>query len=175
MGSRAALTGRVVPRDIRLRRWTDADVPVLERANTPEMTALLGGPEDAWQLHRRHERYLRGWDCGTPQMFTVRDADGRGIGSVGWWESRYAGRDVYELGWVVLPEYQGRGVAGAAALLAVADAAEHGDGRDLMACPPVENAASNGVCRAAGFTLASTEDTEFRGVAMTLNYWLRRP
>ncbi|MFV0287094.1 MAG: GNAT family N-acetyltransferase [Demequina sp.] len=173
MGSGAALSERVDPASVRLRRWTDADVPVLESANSPEMMALLAGPEDAWQLHRRHERYLRGWDAGTPRMFTVRGRRGEAMGSVGWWESRFDGRDVYELGWVTLPEFQGRGVASQAARLAVADAVAHGDGRDLMACPPVENKASNGVCAAAGFQLVASQETEFRGVAMMLNYWVR--
>ncbi|WP_084106714.1 GNAT family N-acetyltransferase [Demequina sp. NBRC 110056] len=159
--------------DVRLRRWTDADLPILVASNSPEMTRMLGGPESSAQVRRRHERYLRGWDVGNPRMFSAVSTDGRPLGSVGWWESTFDDRDVYELGWVVLPAQQGRGVASAMARLAVDDALGHGDGRDLMACPPVENAASNGVCRAAGFTLAATRPEEFRGVQLTLNFWVR--
>jgi L-amino acid N-acyltransferase YncA len=44
---------------VTLERWGEGDLPVLEAANTPEMTAFLGGPETAEQLAKRHERYLR--------------------------------------------------------------------------------------------------------------------
>src|SRR6185312_3784304 len=45
--------------DVTLMAWGPDDLPELERANTPEMTAFLGGPESAQQLVERQERYLR--------------------------------------------------------------------------------------------------------------------
>ncbi|WP_084039555.1 GNAT family N-acetyltransferase [Demequina sp. NBRC 110053] len=167
------MTDRADPVDVRLRRWTDADLAILEAGNSPEMTRHLGGPESTAEVRRRHERYLRGWDLGMPRMFAAVSTAGRPLGSVGWWESTFQERDVYELGWLVLPAAQGRGAATAMTRLAVADAIAQGDGRDLMACPSVDNAASNGVCRAAGFTLVETSTETFRGVEMTLNFWVR--
>ena len=41
--------------------WSAGDLSVLERANTPEMTSYLGGPETDDQLRERHARYLRLW------------------------------------------------------------------------------------------------------------------
>jgi len=157
---------------VRLRRWTDADLALLHAINTPEMTEFLVASETDAQLSRRHERYLRGWDVGLPHMFAVVDGPGRPLGSIGWWESAWEGGDCYELGWSVLPEVQGRGVATRAVRLAVEDIGRHGDGRDLMACPSVDNEASNALCRTAGFSLAGVIEEEFRGERLTLNVWV---
>lgn len=43
---------------IRLTEWTQADLSLLREANTPRMTAHLGGPETEDKLLSRHLRYL---------------------------------------------------------------------------------------------------------------------
>jgi len=158
--------------DVRLRRWTDVDLALLHAINTPEMTEYLVAAETGAQLAHRHERYLRGWDVGMPRMFAVVDAAGRSLGSIGWWESSWESGECYELGWSVLPEAQGRGVATRAVALVLSDIAACGDGRDVMACPSVDNEASNALCRTAGFSLATTLEEEFRGERLTLNVWV---
>ena len=46
-------------------------------------------------------------------MFKIVDeASGDGVGSVGYWEKDWRDEHVYETGWSVLPEFQGRGIAG---------------------------------------------------------------
>ena len=84
-------------------------------------------------------------------MFTVRDGEIT-VGSAGFWEKRWRGDDVYEAGWIILPEYAGRGIATRAARALVTRAREEGKCRFLHAFPNVRNAASNAVCRKAGFT-----------------------
>ena len=160
---------------VRLRRWTDADLPILEGSNTPAMTEHLGGPESTAEVLRRHERYLRGWDVGMPRMFAIVDQRGSALGGIGWWESEWQGEPAYETGWSVLPSAQGRGVAKAALALVVADVRAHGEPRPLTAFPSVYNSASNALCRAGGFELRGTQDEDFRGTQMLMNIWVLEP
>ncbi|WP_062529143.1 GNAT family N-acetyltransferase [Demequina rhizosphaerae] len=156
----------------RLRRWTDADLPVLVAANVPEMMEHLAGPESDARIARRHEQYVRGWDSGRPHMFTIRRDDAPvAVGSIGWWESEWDGEPCLETGWMVLPEFQRQGAATAGVRLVIEDARTHGPLPTLMACPNVDNAASNALCRTVGFTHRGTLEDEYRGVPMTLNVW----
>jgi len=83
------------------------------------------------------------------------------VGSVGYWERRWNGEDVYESGWGVLPAFQGRGLATAAARLVAQRAREQGGCGWLHAFPNAGNLASNAICRKAGFTLGGPWDFEY--------------
>jgi RimJ/RimL family protein N-acetyltransferase len=144
-----------------LEPWTDADLDIELRANTPEMTEFLGGPEPAEQIRARHVRFLDLPASGTGQMFRIALPGAPAAGSVGYWEREWRGGTVYEMGWHVLPEYQGRGVAGAATRLAAVHAARHGRHRYAHAYPKSAHAASNAVCRRAGFELLGEVDFEY--------------
>jgi RimJ/RimL family protein N-acetyltransferase len=79
----------------------------------PRMTAHLGGPETADQLRKRQTRYER--LTGGDRMFKIVDASsGIDLGSVGFWTKDWRSEHVYEVGWMVVPEEQGRGIAVAA-------------------------------------------------------------
>lgn len=94
------------------------------------------------------------------------------VGSTGYWAKTWQGEDVYETGWGVLPEYQGRGLATAAVRLVAARAAAEGGPRWLHAFPSVGNLPSNGVCRKVGFELAGEHDFEYPpGHIMRCNDW----
>ena len=159
--------------DVTLRRWTDDDYPVLQRNNTPEMTAFLGGPESEEKLLNRQAKFMRLWAEGEARMFTVSvpwsDVP---VGSVGYWKTEHHDREIYEAGWAIATEYQGRGVAGAALHACLVDAAAHPDRDRLYAFPRVDNAASNALCRHAGLTLEGEEDLEYPpGVPFRANAW----
>ncbi|WP_240135460.1 GNAT family N-acetyltransferase [Streptomyces sp. MUM 178J] len=144
------------PPAVRIEPWTEADLELLRAANTPELMNHLGGPETEEQLLSRHRRYveLSADTTGKGRMFSiVAEADGAAVGTVGYWEQNWHGRTVYETGWTVLPAHQGRGLATAAALAVVRTARAAHRHRYLHAFPSVDNAASNGVCRNAGFSL----------------------
>ncbi|WP_062202332.1 GNAT family N-acetyltransferase [Demequina salsinemoris] len=159
--------------NVRLRLWTDADLPVLEAVNTHAMTVHLAGPETAARVRRRHEQYVRGWDTDQPRMFTVRRLqDDAALGSIGWWQSQWKGAECFETGWAVLPEFQRMGVATAALGLMIEEARHRGLSGILMACPNVDNVASNAVCRKAGLAHRGTIVDDYRGVVMTLNAWV---
>jgi RimJ/RimL family protein N-acetyltransferase len=36
------------------------------------------------------------------------------VGSVGYWQREWHGEEIYEIGWMVVPEFQGRGTRPAA-------------------------------------------------------------
>lgn len=72
----------------------------------------------------------------------------------------------------VLPEFQGRGFAAAAARAVVEEARAAGEHRYLHAFPSVDHLASNAVCRSAGFELLGTAEFEYpKGHWITSNDW----
>lgn len=154
-----------------LRPWQDDDLPLLHRANTPEMTSHLNGPESDDQILDRHARYLRYAGSGEARMFAIL-LDSTPVGSIGCWKVRWKDQDAWETGWFVLPEAQGRGVAAGALTLLIDDVRRHPERRDrLVAFPSVENPPSNAVCRRAGFELTGSTTETFRGAPLTVNEW----
>jgi RimJ/RimL family protein N-acetyltransferase len=178
---------------MRLGIWRETDeyLDLLVRKNTPEMTAFLGGPEPHEKLVERNARYAALGESGAGRMFRilVPAPDGSGAsggvggeavaGSVGYWEREWRGATVYEAGWGVLPEFQGRGLAARAVAAVLADAAAERARRGAAAVPgavhaypKVEHAASNGVCRKVGFTLLGVCDFEYPpGHPIRCNDW----
>ena len=157
---------------IRLEAWTEADLSLLRAANTPEMTAHLGGPETEAKLIGRHRRYLRDRDPGAGLMFAVVLPDGQRAGIIGYWERTWRDQPVYETGWSVMPGFQGRGIATAAARAVAERARAQHRRRYLHAFPAADHPASNAICRKAGFTLLGETDFEYPpGTVMRCNDW----
>ena len=160
------------PPAVRLERWVESDLALLRRLNAPAMTEFLGGPEPEEKLVARHQRYVEFEGAGG--MFrVVALPEDVAAGSVGYWEREWLGGTVYETGWSILPEFQGRGLA-VAATRSPARAWPSADGRHryLHAYPKVAHAASNAICRKAGFTLLGEVDFEYpKGVPIRCNDW----
>ena len=156
-----------------LEPWSEADLKLLRQINTPPMRKHTGGPETDEQLLVRHRRYLAFPVAGTGCMFSIRlPTSGRPIGSVGYAERGWRGEQVYEMGWNVLPDFQGQGYATAAVAAAVRHAAASGRLRWLHAYPSVDNPASNALCRRIGFGLVGECDFELpRGQHLRSNEW----
>ena len=158
----------------RLEPWGEGDLPLLRRLlGDPAMTEHLGGPETEEKLVERQARYERVGEPGAGQMFKIVDPEsGDAMGSVGYWEKDWRGGTVYETGWSVLPEFQGRGVAVAATLLVIDAARDERRHPYLHAFPSVENAPSNAICRKLGFKLLGAHDFEYPpGHWMRCNDW----
>ncbi|MGW0551926.1 GNAT family N-acetyltransferase [Streptomyces altiplanensis] len=162
-----------MPPTVRLEPWSEGDLGLLRRANAPEMTEHVGGPETEEQVLARHRRYVNRDGTHNGRMFrVVLLPDGGAVGTIGFWSQTWHGGAVYETGWSVLPEFQGRGVATAAAAATIASARAEGGHRFLHAFPSVGNPASNALCRKAGFELAGPCDFEFPpGSIMRCNDW----
>jgi RimJ/RimL family protein N-acetyltransferase len=162
---------------VTLETWAEADLPLLERANTPEMTRFVGGPETPEQLVERNRRYLRLMAAGTAEMYRI-EVDGTPAGGIGFWQVDHEGTPAYETGWNTLPEFQGRGVAGEALRMLIARVVARGDRDLLVAYPGIENPASNALCRGAGFAHVGSGTAPWRGGELTYNVWtlaLRHP
>jgi RimJ/RimL family protein N-acetyltransferase len=158
---------------LRLEPWGACDLPLLKQLlGDPAMTTHLGGPESDEKLAERQARYER-MPAEKGRMFKVVDAgDGEPVGSVGYWERRWRREDVYEIGWSVLPAFQGRGIASDATALAIERARTDGKHRFLHAFPSVENVPSNAICRKLGFTLLGDVEFEYpKGSFMRCNDW----
>ncbi|MFF0339907.1 GNAT family N-acetyltransferase [Kribbella sp. NPDC004875] len=155
---------------VTLDPWREQDFWLLERCNTPEMTAYLGGPETPEKLRDRHRRYVE--NPFTGQMFVVVTEEGERAGSIGYWEHEESDETVWETGWAILPEFQGRGLASGAVQAVAKVAGAAGSHRTLHAYPGVANAASNALCRRAGFSLLGERDFEYpKGHWMRCNDW----
>jgi RimJ/RimL family protein N-acetyltransferase len=160
---------------VRIEPWADTDrfLDLQRRINAPEMMTHLGGPETEEQTIERHRRYAGIGGKGTGRMFGVfLVPGGEAVGGIGYWETEWRGETVYETGWSVLPEYQGRGIAVAAGRAAVTSAAAEGRHRYLHAFPSTGNPASNAICRKLGFELLGEVDFEYpKGNPLRCNDW----
>lgn len=157
---------------VRLEPWREEDLDLLRRINSPEMKRHLGGSESDEQVITRHRRYLDSNGTASPMFRIVVLPEEVAVGSIGFWERDWRDDRVYETGWSVVPEYQGRGIAVAATgevIVAARAAAKH---RHLHAFPSVDNPPSNAICRKAGFTFVAACDFEYPpGHTMRCNDW----
>lgn len=159
---------------VRIEPWGMNDLALLEKImGDPAMTEHLGGPQTPEQIARRQKTQEVLADSGKGRSFKIIDqATDEAVGGVLYWERTWRDEHVYEIGWSVLPPFQGRGIAAAGTALAIAAARSDGKHRFLHAFPSVDNAPSNAICRKLGFTLI--EDCEFeypKGSFMHCNDW----
>jgi RimJ/RimL family protein N-acetyltransferase len=158
---------------VRIEPWGEGGLPLLRATlGDSEMTKYLGGPESDEKLAERQEKYSRLADSGEGRMFRIVDvASGEAVGSVGYWDKDWRGQ-VYEIGWMVVPAFQGRGIGSAATAQAIAVAASDAKHRFVHAFPSVENTPSNAICRKLGFTLLGESEFEYPpGSFMHCNDW----
>jgi RimJ/RimL family protein N-acetyltransferase len=145
---------------VRLEPWSTTDGPLMERLlGDPAMTVHLGGPESPQKLAGRQARYEK---PDSRQYKIVVGEPGEAVGAVGYWEREESDDTIWEVGWLVLPEQQGRGYATAGMRLLLdlihADPVQH---RHVHAFPAVANGASNAICRKLGFVLLGEHDFEY--------------
>jgi RimJ/RimL family protein N-acetyltransferase len=156
--------------DVRIEPWSEDDLPLLRLLlGDAAMMVYLGGPESPEKIAERQSRY----EQQGSRQYRI-DAEGEGAGWVGYWEREWRGDDVYEVGWSVLPAFQGRGLAGRATAQLIEVARAEGDRRFMLAFPSVDNGPSNAICRKLGFTLLGEFGYEWppdSGRTMLCNDW----
>jgi RimJ/RimL family protein N-acetyltransferase len=160
---------------MRLRDVTAEDGPLFERTLCDdEMMRHLGGVITREAALETMQRQLDLAAAGRALASVVVSDEGDDVGSVCLW--LHAGTDTprSEMGWMVLPAFQGRGFATAAVLALLDRAAAAGEWGDVHAYPAVANAASNAICRATGFELVGTVDVEYQGRPLRCNDWAIR-
>lgn len=79
--------------------------------------------------------------------------------------------EISEIGWMVLPEFQGRGLAKRAVRELLRLAHEDGGWGRVHAFPGATNGPSNGICRSLGFTPHGQRDVTFADRILHTNHW----
>ncbi|MFI6493690.1 GNAT family N-acetyltransferase [Streptomyces sp. NPDC050564] len=96
-------------------------------------------------------------------------------GTVTIWSHDTEDGAISEIGWMVLPEFQGQGL-GRRAVRALLEQARDQDRWGVVpAFPASNNAASNGICRSVGFRFVSEVDVTFAGQVLKSNHWVIAP
>ncbi len=159
--------------DIDLRPWRRDDLDLMRGLlGDPAMTMHLGGPESPEQLRSRLQRYVTMSPAAGRVFVITAGPAGEPAGSIVFWAHPIRDEPALEIGWSVLPAFQGRGIATRATTRCLRIAADETRYRTIHAFPSVDNAASNAVCRKLGFELMETAAFEYpTGNWMTCNDW----
>jgi len=164
---------------VHLRDVELGDVPAyIAMRCDPAMMNHLGGPQDREGIEAKVQRDVADVATGRAEicMIIADEADDSPVaGTVSLWTHDVGGERVSEIGWMVLPPFQGKGLAKQAvqALLRRADAQRRW-GR-IHAFPAIDNSPSNGICRSLRFTFAGVKEIEFAGRPLLTNDWYIDP
>ncbi len=160
--------------EVILQPWSDEDLPLIQKLmSDPDVMAYLGGPESPEQIESRHQRYVHLSENGIDHMFRIAwGPNAEPVGKIGYWKKNWHYHFVYEMGWMVLPAYQGRGFATKAGKEIIRLACGENRFRFIHAFPSIANLASNAICRKLGFSLLEECQFEYPpGHTMTVNDW----
>ena len=156
-----------------LRDYADRDAALTgELECDPEVMRYLGGPIPRDRIPAIHERRLRSSADGGWWLVIVPEPAGPPAGTIGIWKGELDGEAINEVGWMLLPRFQGRGIAGAALTLLLARARGEERFFPLHAFPGEANPASNALCRRHGFEMIGTMDGGYGGNEFTCNHWI---
>jgi RimJ/RimL family protein N-acetyltransferase len=156
-----------------LRPLTRKDLRLYERIYTdPRMWAELGGVLEQ-DIAAKLERDVASVEADRHWVLVIVTDQGNTAGTVSLWGHEWEGETIDEIGWMVLPEAQGLGLAGAAVAEALRRAAEATRWQLLHAFPATTNAPSNALCRKHGFALRGPIDYLYRERTLCVNHWVR--
>jgi RimJ/RimL family protein N-acetyltransferase len=157
---------------IELRPLTLDDGELYERIYTdPRMWAELGGVVEQ-DMTAKLERDVASVETDDHWVLVII-GDGVAAGTVSLWDHEWHGETIDEIGWMVLPEHQGRGLAGAGVAEALRRADEAARWQVLHAFPATTNAPSNALCQKHGFALNGPLQYPYRGRSLHVNHWVR--
>ncbi len=154
-----------------LRPYADGDIWLTEELETDAaVMAELGGPQPAESIPKTHTRRLHHVEQGD-WWLVIEPEPGVAAGTIGVWPTTQDGVDMFEVGWMVLPRFQRRGIA-SAALAELIDRCR-GEARidAVHAFPGATNAASNALCRNAGFSWIGEREVLYGDRPLTVNHW----
>ncbi|MEU0615384.1 GNAT family N-acetyltransferase [Streptomyces albogriseolus] len=155
----------------------DVDAYVRMRCD-PVMTADLGGPlprEGMADKVRRDARDAAADVAWIKMIVPDPAAPDVVAGTVTLWAHDAEDGRVSEIGWMILPEFQGRGL-GKRATRALLERARDEDRWGVVhAFPATGNGASNGICRSLGFRFVAEREVTFAGRVLRSNHWAIDP
>ena len=137
------------------------------------MMEHIGGPLPREGLAEKLERDVATTAAGETWVLVIvpPDEPDAAAGTVTVWSHEKEGDRINEIGWMVLPPYQGRGVGKAAVQLALERARAEKRWDVVHAFPPVANPRSNGMCRTLGFEFLEAREITFRDRTIRCNHW----
>ncbi len=158
---------------MRLRPYGEEDFDLSLAIETDaETMKYLGGArprEDVINAHR--VRVATAAAPGALYFTVIPDEGERAAGSIGIWETEHGGEKIHEMGWSLLPEFHGRGLATAAGREVLALARRDPGISAVHAFPGADNGPSNAICRKLGFELVGEYDIVFSGRPLRCNHW----
>jgi len=156
---------------MRLRLYGDEDLWLTEALETdPEVMAHLGGAMPREQIPAIHERRAKGTAEEGGFYVIIPDEESGAVGTVGIWTTQWDGETVHETGWMLLPAFQGRGIASRALAMVLDEAKAEGTVDAVHAWPSASNPGSNALCRKFGFELLGECDVAYAG-PIHANHW----
>jgi RimJ/RimL family protein N-acetyltransferase len=154
-----------------LRLYEDSDLELTRQLETdPAVMTHLGGPQDDEAILKAHERRTSPVEGG--DWWFVIEVDGAEAGTIGVWPDQQSGNIEHEVGWMIVPDFQGRGVATEALSLLLSRIRADTRFKRVHAHPGASNEASNALCRRAGFDLLGEETVDYRGKPFHCNHWV---
>jgi len=158
---------------MQLRPLTRTDHRFYERIYTdPRMWTELGGVEEQ-DMAAKLQRDVASVESDRHWVLVIVGDDGSAVGTVSLWDHDWQGQTIDEIGWMVLPEHQGRGIAGAAVGEALRRADQAGRWRALHAFPATTNAPSNALCTKHGFVCRGPIEYAYGEQTLRVNHWVR--
>jgi RimJ/RimL family protein N-acetyltransferase len=139
----------------------------------PHMMSHLGGAFPRERMPQKLRRDVESVETERAWIFKIipDESSSQAAGSVCIWDNALHEETITEIGWMVLPQFQGRGV-GSAAVSAILDKARSEKRWHVIhAFPSVTNAASNAICRKMGFALLEETDLDYAGRMLRCNHW----
>nr|WP_272920950.1 GNAT family N-acetyltransferase [Streptomyces sp. SID2888] len=155
----------------------DVDAYVRMRCD-PIMMADLGGPLPAEGMRDKVRRDARdaAADRAWIKMIVPDPATQDEVaGQVTIWSHDSGEGPFSEIGWMVLPRFQGRGLAKRAARALLERARDEDRWGVVHAFPAAGNGASNGICRSLGFRFVSEQSVSFADRVLRSNHWVLDP
>ena len=138
----------------------------------PELMRHIGGARPEADVRATHKRRLALMEKGDAHMYKIVDeTTNEALGTIGIWKIDWKEPQAYEMGWMVLPENQGKGVATEAAQLLLEQARSNPEVHSVYAFPAVSNGASNAIALKLGMENQGEFDNEdFAGI-LRCNDW----
>ncbi len=157
-----------------LRNLTLDDLPLYEAIHCdPRMMADLGGALPREPLADKLRTDVADTEADRVWVLAiVPDGGDQPAGTVAIWDHDAHGETITEIGWMVLPDHQGRGLGKRAVLAALERARTQRRWDVVHAFPAAGNERSNAMCRSLGFSKIEEANYDFRGRILRCNHWM---
>lgn len=133
----------------------------------------LGGPVPSADISQIHQRRLAYIAQGAWYFKIVPDAATGPVGTIGLWQSQWNSAPIHEMCWMVLPQFQRRGFAGAAARRLIDRAVAENHCTAIHAFTGTDNTSSLKICEKLGFALLESCTIEYAGRPLICQHLVR--